>query len=303
MSCKKCLTEPVMELNNAKKLCKNCFFKYFEKKVFRTVSKYKLIDHEDKIVVGVSGGKDSLTTLYLLSKIQQKMREIKLEALLIDEGIKGYRDETIEDAKKFCKEHKIKLHIVSFKKEVGDTLDNLIPKLNEKACNICGTFRRYLLNKKARELKANKLATGHNLDDESQSIIMNTFRNQVFVNARLGPITGILKDKNFIPRIKPLYFLTEKEVMTYSFLKGFSLKFNECPNAKDSYRGDVRDVINNFEGKYNGTKNGIINSFMEMLPLLKKKYKNYEMSFCKECNEPSSKEVCHACSLINKIKK
>src|SRR3989338_1379182 len=99
---------------------------------------------------------------------------------------------------------------------------------NKTPCSFCGVFRRYLLNYGSKKFKFNKLATGHNLDDEYQSILMNQFRNNPEVSARLGPITGIILDKKFVRRIKPLYFVTEKETTTYSFLKKFPVEYSEC---------------------------------------------------------------------------
>lgn len=306
MPCKYCLTKPVIQLTNSQiKLCRNCFIKYFEKKALKTIKTYNLIEKNDKIAVAVSGGKDSLTVLNLINLIRNKFRNIELEAVLIDEGIKNYRDKTILDAKKFCKANKIKLNIFSYKKEFGYTLDEMIKKFNLKPCTVCGVLRRYLLNKYARNLGFNKLATGHNLDDEVQSILMNQFKDNIEVSARLGPLTGIKKDKNFIPRIKPLYLLTEKETAVYAYLKGFTSSFAECPNSSESYRGYVRDMINDFEAKSPGTKHGIIHSFLKILPLLKEHYKNIssEIKLCSECGEPCTADICQACKLIDKIKK
>ena len=108
--------------------------------------------------------------------LKNKTRRFELEAIAIDEGIKDYRDITLENAKKYCKENNIKLHIFSYKEEFGNTLDNFLKITKMKACSMCGPFRRYLLNKKSKELSFTKLATGHNLDDEAQTIIMNYFR-------------------------------------------------------------------------------------------------------------------------------
>src|SRR3989344_5877347 len=289
MACKNCLNNPVIQLTNSSvKLCKSCFIKYFEKKALATIKSYKLVEKGDNIGVAVSGGKDSLTVLSILKKVRDKFTDIKLEAILIDEGIEGYRDKTIIDARKFCDDNKIKLHIFSYKNEFGSTLDNAKNKVALKPCTICGVFRRYLLNKYSRKLGFNKLATGHNMDDEAQSILMNQFKNNAEVSARLGPITGIKKDEKFIPRIKPLYLLTEKEVASYAFLKGLVTTFTECPNSFESYRGYVRDTLNDMEARFPGTKHGIVNSFLEMLPLLKKHYgKNAsEIRTCSECGEP-----------------
>lgn len=298
--CKNCDIKPVIVINT-RNFCKSCFFKYFERKFNKTISKFKLIEPNEKIGVAVSGGKDSLTLLYLLNKLKDKKR-FTIEALLIDEGIKGYRDNSIKDAKKFCKNIKVKLNIIPFKKEFKYPLDKLTKKLKLKPCSICGVFRRYLINKHSRKLKFDKIATGHNLDDEVQSILMNQFRNNPEISARLGPMTGIRKDKKFIRRIKPLYLTTEKEVTTYAYLKKFNIKFDECPYNTEAYRISVRDLINKFENKYPGTKNSMIKSFLENLPLLKKKYKTKEeIKHCKKCEEPCSGNICKACEIKGKL--
>ena len=301
--CKFCKTNPVIILQNSSiSLCSSCFTKYFEKKVFKTIRKFKLIDKKDTIIVGVSGGKDSLTILNILAKLAETKRDLKIKAILIDEGIKNYRNITIKDAQKFCKEKKISLYIYSFKKEFGYTLDEMVKKLKLNPCIICGILRRYLLNKKSRLLGAKKLATGHHLDDESQSILMNQFKNNLELSARLGPITGVARFKNFIPRIKPLYLLTEKETATYAFLKKFNHKYVECPYSKDCFRNDIRDFLNDFENKYPGSKHGLIFSFLSVLPLLKEKYKEEKVHYCKSCKEPCAKEICNACEIIKKLR-
>ncbi len=298
--CKFCEIKPVIKLISGKNLCKSCFIKYFEKKVFKTVGKYKLIDKKDKIAVAVGSGKDSFTVLYLLNELAKKRMDLDITALAIDGGIEGYRD--LRLLEKYCKENKIKLKVVSFKKEFGYTLDEILKKLKVTSYSVYGVFRRSLLNKYARELGVNKLATGHNLDDEAQSILMNYYRDTIEVSARLGPITGVIKDPRFVVRIKPLYFLTEKETALYALLKKFPVIFRECPNSLSAYRGHVRDMLNEFEAKHPGTKYAIINSFLELLPSLKAKYRE-EIKSCKKCKEPSSSEVCKVCQLRDKLRK
>ncbi len=301
--CKYCKLKPIIELPNSNiSLCKSCFLKYFERKVRKTIRQYNLFNKGDTIGVALSGGKDSMTTLYVLNQIAKRQRTTKLIAIAIDEGIKGYRNETIKFAKKVCKENNIPLEIASFKKEYKNNLDQILKKNKIKPCTVCGVFRRYLLNKKAQELKLNVLATGHNLDDEAQSLLMNQFRNNMTATTRLGPKTGIKADKKFIRRIKPLYFLTEKEIMTYAYIKNLATPWNECPYAKDSYRDEMRKLINKFDKKYPSSKTSIINSFLEILPILKKSYKSKDLKYCKECDEPSSQETCQTCKLIKQIK-
>ncbi len=304
MACRKCSEKPVICLpNSSAKLCRSCFIKYFEKKVKKTVAEYKLIEKNDNIVIAASGGKDSTALIYLIKKILKGRQDVKLAAIAIDEGIHDYRDKNLEFLKNFCKENQIPLNIYSYKDEFGKSLDEILKTYKGIPCSICGVLRRYLLNKKSKELKATKLATGHNLDDEAQSIVMNYFKDNVKISARLGPITGMLKDKRFIPRIKPFYFLTEKEVAVYAFLKDFMHEFNECSHSSEAYRGSVRDMLNEFEAKYPGTKHSVINSFLQILPQLKDKFKkeDYEIKSCNICGEPCSQDTCKTCQYVKEV--
>ena len=302
MPCKNCQEKPVIKLTNVNvSLCKQHFLRYFEKKVKKTIRTFNLIEKGNKIGIALSGGKDSFTVLSILKQFQDK-KIITLEALAIDEGIKAYRDLT--NAKKFCKDNNITLHILNYEDFFNHSLDKMVKKFKNKTpCSFCGVFRRYLLNYGSKKFKFDKLATGHNLDDESQSILMNQFRNNPEVSARLGPITGVMIDKRFIRRIKPLYFVTEKETTTYSFLKGFPVKFSECPYASFGYRNSVRDMLNEFELKYPGTKHSIVDSFIKILPSLKQQFKEAKaLSSCKLCNEPTSKKICQACEYVRELK-
>ena len=279
-------------------LCKKHFIQYIENTVKSTIKKYGLIKKDDRVLVAVSGGKDSMSCLYILSKWY------RVEALAIDEGIQGYRDITLKDLHRFCKEHKIKLNVYSIQQEFGKSLDSILRIAKVKPCTVCGVLRRYMVNKYSRKLNATKLATGHNLDDESQAILMNFLLNQLEISARLGPKTGIIQDKKFIPRIKPLYHLAEREITAYSLLMGFGVTYVECPYTVDSYRRYVQELLNDYEWKHPGTKRNIIKSFFKMLPGLKKRFGTTEkITYCSSCGEPSKQESCQACLLVRKIKK
>jgi len=309
MKCGKCSNNAVIELQHGL-FCQKHFLNYFEEKVFHTISKYRLIDRNDKVCVAASGGKDSLAVLYLTRKYFQK-NKMPLEnifALLIDEGIANYRDKTIKDLQVFCRKFKIKLNIVKCQKEFGYTLDDAYPLINKKTkkkpCNICGVWRRYLINKYARNLGATKLVTGHNLDDEAQAIIMNTFKANTSLAAHLGPISGIQEHHLFVQRVKPLYFCSEKETRLYCLLKKFEVRFGECPYAEVGYRAHVRDMLNDFEHMYKGTKQGIINSFLDILPLIKEKKikgKCSPLKPCSRCQEPANQEICNACQMVEDL--
>jgi tRNA-5-methyluridine54 2-sulfurtransferase len=350
MNC--CNEKPIIELTNNEKLCKEHFTEYFENKVFKTIRQFDLIGKEEHLGVAVSGGKDSLSLLHILKKLAEQNPKLKLSAIAINEGIEGYRNKALITAQNFCDKNDIKLNIYSYEKEFGMPLDKMLKTLDVKPCTICGIFRRYLLNKKSKELGFTKLSTGHNLDDECQSIMMNQFKNNIQASTRLGPLVGInstiknyknysknnsifnennkinnettnnVKNYNnetinievdnkidnnskekFVQRIKPLYLCTEKEVTIYAFINGILDDFIECPNVKKSYRAQVRDMLNDFENKFPGTKYAIVNSFLQILPGLKTGFKDAEVNYCKKCNEPAAKETCNACKFVDKLNK
>lgn len=287
MECDSCSQRAVFLKPNH---CKQHFIEYFEEKVKNTIDEFKLVSKGEEIAVACSGGKDSTTILYLLKKFHSKV-----VALAIDEGIEGYRDKTLVDLKKFCSQHNVKLEIHSFKEEYGKTLDVMLQQKNHP-CTVCGTFRRYLLNNYGK--KYDKIATGHNMDDESQAVMMNLLRGQTKLLSNSTPITSDVK--GFVQKIKPLYFCSEKEVAAYALLKGFDVEFTECPNLDLSYRNQVREELNEYERKNPGTKENILRKHLEILKGLKAKKEDYK--YCSKCGEPTSGEVCKACRLAKSFK-
>ena len=117
-------------------------------------------------------------------------------------------------------------------------------------------------------------------------------------NASLGPVTGIADNPKFVPRVKPLYFVTEKETRLFAFVKGWDVNFNECPNIKYSFRAVVRDELNEIENKFPNAKIGLVNAFLEILPGLKETYRaKKQFTYCKECGDACSDGTCNACKM------
>ncbi len=268
--------------------CKEHFIEYFEKKVRHNLKKHRMINKEDRVAVGVSGGKDSLTLLYLLSRWYGR----RVFALTIDEGIKGYREHTIKIVEHYVKEWGVDYKKVSFKEEIGFSLDEMVKKLGGIACSYCGVFRRYLLNKKAREFGATKIAIGHNLDDEAQSILMNLFQHDIQRFFRMGSVPGVLRNKKFVQRIKPLRVVSEKETRAYFFLKGFPHDIYECPYMESAFRHVVRKMLNEYEKEHPGTKSNIVRAYDSFVS---KSKQVSNIVFCEKCGEPSSSKICRAC--------
>lgn len=301
-SCSHCKQRAVIQRKyEGTYLCKNHFMRSVEHTVKKTIRENNLIERHDHIAVGFSGGKDSSVLLYLLSQIAKNRDDLKISAILINEGISGYREYSLPKAKAFCKKLNVNLEVVEVEKKVGKTIDMIMhdkakdPKL--RACTYCGAFRRTYINEAARKIGATKVAIGHNLDDEVQSIMANYLKGDVLRGARLGTTTGTVHDERFIPRIKPLLNVPEKEVGLYAVLKGFKFDANECPYAKESFRWAVRDMINDLEVKYPGTKFNILRTFEKIQPALKLLSEKSVIGTCKLCKEPSSNEICKTCQL------
>ncbi len=281
---------------------KTQFVNHFEDKVKNTIDNFSLISKNDRLIVAVSGGKDSTSILFLLNKLGYQV-----EAIYIDLHLGNYSKRNLKNIEMFCRENKIKLHEFSLRKEFGCSVCYMRSVLKSKnivmrSCKICAILRRWLLNRKARELKATKLVTGHNLDDEVETILMNYFHGNINLLARMGPVTGVIRHEKFVPRIKPLYFCTNEETTKYSKLMRLPVLYERCPCSVDAYRRYFRKFINEIEKNHPRTKDKIIKEFLKLLPEFKKSSKkDKKINYCEVCGEPSSRHLCNACQLMKQL--
>ncbi len=298
-SCSMCNKPPIVFLSySSKHFCEQHFIRMFDKRFRKTVRESKMLRKGDRVAVALSGGKDSCVLLHGLAEIRKSL-PMELVAITIDEGIAGYRSKTLEIARTECERLGIGHVVLSAKKEAKRSMDEIVKSDPDGIpCSYCGVLRRYLLNQGAREIKANKLATGHNLDDIAQTVFMNIMRNEPMRLARFS--TPIVRDPKFIPRIRPLLKTPEREVAIYAMVKGIELENIECPYARFAFRSHVRKMLNETEEKYPGTKFKIVNSFLDMEDALWAKYSKSAAAliFCKSCGEPSSNELCMFCKKI-----
>ncbi len=284
-------------------LCKDCFVQSIEKKIKKNIRINKLISRNDKICVAISGGKDSIACLNIMNEIAKKREDMELFAITIDEGIGPYRKKTIKKAEEACKLLNIPLKKYSFEEEFGKPLKEIIknnPNLN--ACTYCGVLRRSLINKKAKENKATKIAFGFNLNDEAESVFLNFVFGNLDKFLRIGAKVENKKIKKFVPRIKPLREIPEKEVFAYcDALKLPYFKEKICPYGKESVRKTIRKYLYDLEEKYSGSLFQIV-KFADLIipPLNKQMLKKGKIKYCKICGEPTSKEICKACELLEK---
>ena len=286
-----------------KSYCSTHFVEHYISSVKHFVKKWNLIEKGDVVSVGVSGGKDSSTLLYVLNELKDEIG-FDLFALLIDEGIKGYRELTIPGAAKLAKNLGVDLKIVKFKDYLGKSLDDMVLLAHKKApelkpCAICGVFRRYFLNLFSRHFGATKIATGHNADDVIQTIMINLMRGDVERLLRIGPISGLIRHPSFVPRIKPLYKISEKENVIFSLVNNLPTDPEiECNYIQYSQRVSPRNFLYKYESKHH-IRNLFIDAYLDLWKRIPKK--NVEMTTCERCGEPSSSRVCRACQIIEKL--
>jgi uncharacterized protein (TIGR00269 family) len=274
------------------------FNQRLEERVMRVIQDYNLIDSGEMVVVALSGGKDSVLTLHILDKFRKSPNfDFDLAAIAIDEGISDYREEGMAVARKNARELDVALLEISLKKELGFTLDQA-SKCYQTACVPCGVFRRYLLNRTAFDMGADKLATGHNLDDEVQSFLMSFARADIRRFGKFGPKHHRIHPK-LVPRIKPLWLIPEKEVGMWAVLNEVDVHLAECPYAHQSLRSRLKTYLNNLEECRPGTKLNILKFFQKTFKTDKKLVNLHE---CQICGEPSSVLTCKACEMQRDFK-
>ena len=293
-------------------ICTICFTKRIEKNISQTISKYKMLKPKDKIVVGISGGKDSLSLLYNLKLIQaNNYHSNPIIAVTIDEGIKDYRNISTKNAIEFCKQHEIEHKVVSFEEVTGKTLDEIV-ELNKSttkntyACNFCATLRRRILNETAKNLGADVLAMGHNLTDIAETYLMNI----LFKRFKLIANQYLFKEENkeikefFVRRISPLMKIPEEEIFLYANLKKINYYPSHCPYREEDpiLRKRVLDFIQECKKFSPETEFNLLNGFLEISEILSKHYIHESYNSCKKCGYPCGKEnICLYCKYLSEF--
>ncbi|MEM3153677.1 MAG: TIGR00269 family protein [Candidatus Bathyarchaeia archaeon] len=292
---------------SGERLCKGCFVKSIENKVRAAIAKYGMFEFDDRIAVAVSGGKDSVSLLHILSKIEQGYPRASLVAVSVDEGIAGYRDEALKIAGENCRKLGVEHHIISFKELYGFTLDEIVGKLKDKSedeltpCAYCGVLRRKALNIIARKVDADKLATAHTLDDEVQTVLLNILHGDPYRIAREKPVTDETHQK-LVVRVKPFCEIPEKETALYAYIKKIRFQSTPCPYAPEALRNDVRIFLNRMEEKHVGIKYTIFKAAEKLRLAIEKIEKAETLRECVECGEPTTQIVCKACEMLHKIR-
>ncbi|KAK1713656.1 PP-loop family protein [Colletotrichum lupini] len=248
--CAKCKTERalVKRPKNHQKLCKACFISVFEEEVHHTIVSSALFSRGEQVAIGASGGKDSTVLASVLKTLNDRYDYgLNLVLLSIDEGIKGYRDDSLETVKRNAVQYDMPLTIVGYDELYGWTMDQVVEVIGKKGnCTYCGVFRRQALDRGAKILNIKHVVTGHNADDVAETILMNLLRGDL---PRLGRSTSIVTgdDTSDVKRSKPLKYSYEKEIVLYAHHKKLDYFSTECIYSPEAFRGTARTLIKNLE--------------------------------------------------------
>ncbi len=276
-------------------LCASCFKDSIREKTKKTVSRYKMIAAGERIAVAVSGGKDSLSLLKVLSDIYRPRRN-QIVAISVDEGVAGYRDEALEHAKSLAGELGVEQVVVSYKDLFGFSLDEALDweGRSVSSCSFCGVFRRRAIDEAAIRAKASVVATAHNLDDYVQTFLMNLMHGDV---ARLGWLGPAYSDGSFpVKRVKPFMEIYEEEVALYAFQTGLPFQSVSCPYMHEGLRSEVRDYLNVMEANHPGIKYVLLRSSLDVISRFSRASEKKSVP-CASCGKPSSNGLCNVCRM------
>ena len=305
--CAKCNKEAVIyREHEGRGLCHKHFSIDINKKVKRSIRDGNMVESGDTIAVGLSGGKDSAVMLEQLVEIFGERPDIEIVAVAVHEGIDEYRDESITAAQEMCDELGVKLEVGKYSDYYDLKMDDVADAGAKGNCTYCGIMRRDLLNKMCRKVDADKMAIGHNLDDEAQAIMMNHIKGDMKRMARIGPKKDPVDHEMFVPRIKPLRDVMEKEIALYSRLHDLGV-IDRCPHVQESsLRPMVKSFLNKLESQMPGIKYSIVSQGREISDLVEGNIdwddKDNQIKECERCGEPCSGGLCRKCQLLDEIK-
>ncbi len=293
MKCSYCDAEAVYHRRySGEFLCRKHFLRTIEEKARKTIK--DILRPDIKLGLAVSGGKDSLSLAYIMKRITEPYPDTSLVALIVDEGIPGYRDPSIKAAVKMLDSWGIEYRIGSLAEIFGFKLDEIINENNRNmSCTYCGVFRRRVLDIMARREGVEYLLTGHNASDFAQTVLLNTVQgNLKHLVYELAPAPGV------VPRVYPLKFILEQEVTLYAFLRGIHYHDEPCPFTRYSLRNDIRNFLSELENKRPGITYNIVRLGDKLKKITGEKI---ILNPCKKCGFPTSRDICKVCEILQEF--
>jgi uncharacterized protein (TIGR00269 family) len=290
MKCKRCGGEAVVEVrrHNAA-FCKGCFPVVFRNQVRRAIDEYDMLDRDDRILVAVSGGKDSLALWDVLLD-----EGYRADGLYLGLGIGAYSDRSHERTATFAAGRGATLRTVDLADTYGFDIPLAGRKGSRSSCAVCGLSKRYIFNTEARNGNYDVIATGHNLDDEAAALLGNTLRWNVDYIARQSPVLPAAH--GFVRKVKPLHRLSELETAAYAFLRGIDYIVEECPLVAGNTQLRYKEAMNAIEARSPGTKAQFFLGYLDRgMPIFRTAEDRVELVACANCGQATTTTFCAFC--------
>ncbi|MFW6138338.1 MAG: ATP-binding protein [Spirochaetota bacterium] len=299
MKCGLCFGKAQVELIQHKiAMCGPCYLKWVPHYTQRTIKNFRMFSHQDPVLVAVSGGKDSLSLWSILTELGYQA-----DALYINLGIleNNYSAYSLECAQQLASTLGRKLHVIDLEKEQGFRIPQMHRKIERNICSACGVIKRYYMNLTAYQEGYHCVATGHNLDDESSSLLSNVLSWDVHYLSRQSPVLPE-KGQKLVKKVKPLCYFTEKETAQYAFLKQIEYIGYDCPYVKGSTFLYYKDLLNQLEQNSAGSKRRFYDGFLRV-SAGRFEEKMPELQECRHCGMPTPIDVCSFCRITQRAKK
>ena len=304
MKCTRCKSTAVVALpSHNSGFCESCFLDFFTGQVEKGIRRQKLFTHDDRILVALSGGKDSLALMYELSRL-----EYDVTGLHIDLGIPNSSEAARRAVERFCVKHELPLIVKEMATE-GLAIPLVKARLKRPICSACGKIKRHYFNKVALEQNFTALATGHNLDDEIARLFSNTLRWDAAYLSDQGPLLEAEDGSGdefggFARKVKPLWRLSEYETANYAFLRGIDYHYAPCPYSKGASFTFYKALWTDLEEYMPGRKLDFYQGFLErgrpaFAAVAEKE--GVSLQACASCGMPTSQEVCGVCRIRDAI--
>lgn len=297
--CRVCKAPAIIDLprHNAN-FCADHFLELCRRQVVKAIEKFDMLRPDDKVLVAVSGGKDSLAVWDLLVDLGYRA-----DGLYIGLGIGDYSDVSGEYAKNFAAERGLHLQVVDLRTEYGYDIPTAARATRRVPCSACGTSKRHLFDKAALDGGYTVLVTGHNLDDEAAVLFGNTLRWDVEYLARQLPV--LPARHGFPKKVKPLVRLTEREMAAWCIVRGIDYLVDECPMALGNKHLAYKDALNRIEAESPGSKAAFYLNFLDnMAPLLSgvSAAATDDLQSCTSCGAPTTSDLCAFCRTAQKAR-
>ncbi|MGB9861558.1 MAG: ATP-binding protein [Candidatus Bipolaricaulaceae bacterium] len=295
MRCTFCENQAVLRLRHANlRLCPEHLVARVEKEAQRAIREFRMFTPQEKILVAVSGGKDSLGLWQILTNLGYRA-----DGLYMDLGIAGYSVRSREFCEEFARERGLTLHVLRVEEEVGAGLDEIARVLRGEPCSHCGAIKRYLMNRAALAGGYDALATGHNLDDEAATLLGNALRWDLEYLGRQYPV--LPAGRKLVRKVKPLIYVSEREMVAYCLIRGIRYIYEECPHSVGARSLFLKDILNRLEDQYPSTKITFLKSFLRVHPLLPAP-EEVELRDCPVCGMPTAAEgPCRFCRIKERM--